>query len=158
MSICLIDSHNIPFSSQAHISLNGRSANNNNSNDEATESGNQTQSDNAESTTSSRVNTEDGNQERDNVAQSQTERSQQDQGQSPFGTFRFIAIQRWNAGQYVEMHVTFLDTVFNLPNNVEVLMEVSSESNIDAGSSGEQTASGNETNNNARKLMLSCIT
>lgn len=48
----------------------------------------------------------------------------------------------------------FLDTVFNLPNNVEVLMEVSSESNIDAGSSNEQNASGNENNNNARKLSF----
>lgn len=55
------------------------------------------------------------------------------------------------------MHITFLDTVFNLPNNVEVLMEVSSESNIDAGSSNEQNASGNENNNNARKLTSSCI-
>lgn len=77
---------------QAHISLNGRSANNNNSNDETTESGNQAQSDNAESATSSRVNTEEATQERDNASQSQAERSQQDQGQSPFGMFRFIAI------------------------------------------------------------------
>lgn len=52
----------------------------------------------------------------------------------------------------------FLDTVFNLPNNVEVLMEVSSESNIDAGSSNEQNASGNENNNNARKLSFVEVT
>ncbi|XP_025989781.2 large proline-rich protein BAG6 isoform X2 [Solenopsis invicta] len=122
----------IPIQVEAHISLNGRSANNNNSNDEATESGNQAQSDNAESATSSRVNTEEGNQEResgDNTAQSQAERSQQDQSQSPF--------------------------VFNLPNNVEVLMEVSSsESNIDAGSSNEQNAPGSENNNNARRTNV----
>lgn len=54
------------------------------------------------------------------------------------------------------MHATFLDTVFNLPNNVEVLMEVSSESNID-GSTNEQNASGNENNNNARKLTCHCV-
>lgn len=58
----------------------------------------------------------------------------------------------------VEIHVTFLDTVFNLPNNVEVLMEVSSESNIDAGASNEQNAAGNENNNNARKSTSSCVT
>lgn len=47
------------------------------------------------------------------------------------------------------------DTVFNLPNNVEVLMEVSSESNIDGGSGNEQNATGNENNNNdnTRRLM-----
>lgn len=89
----ILSQHSFFYFSQAHISLNGRSANNNNSNDETTESGNQAQSDNAESTTSSRVNTEDSNQERDNGPQSQAERSQQDQGQSPFGTFRFIVIQ-----------------------------------------------------------------
>lgn len=33
-------------------------------------------------------------------------------------------------------------------------MEVSSESNIDAGSANEQNASGNENNNNARKLSF----
>lgn len=135
----------IPIQVEAHISLNGRSANNNNSNDEATESGNQAQSDSARSTSSSRVNTEESNQERESSdsAQPQAERSQQEQGQSPF------------------------DTVFNLPNNVEVLMEVSSESNIDAGSSNEQSASGNENNNNARQTYsrsarhrrrISCVT
>jgi len=145
--------------------LNGRSANNNNSNDETTESSNQVQSDNADSATSSQVNTEEGNQEResDNTTQSQAERSQQDQSQSPFGTFRYIAIQQMrfcnkmlnSISEYMSL---FLDTVFNLPNNVEVLMEVSSESNIDTGSSNEQNASGNENNNNARKLTLLCIT
>ncbi|XP_029165943.1 large proline-rich protein bag6-B [Nylanderia fulva] len=117
----------IPIQVEAHISLNGRSANNNNVNDESTESGSQqTQSDNAESTTSSsRVNMEEGSQERESdSAQTQGERSQQEQGQSPF------------------------DTVFNLPNNVEVLMEVSSESNIDSASGNEQSTAGNETNNN----------
>jgi len=54
------------------------------------------QSDNTESATSSRVNTEESNQEResDNTTQSQAERSQQDQGQSPFGTFRYIAVRQ----------------------------------------------------------------
>jgi len=50
----------------------------------------------------------------------------------------------------------FPDTVFNLPNHVEVLMEVNSESNIDGGSGNEQNAAGNENNNNdnTRKLMI----
>ncbi|XP_011328969.1 large proline-rich protein bag6 isoform X2 [Ooceraea biroi] len=112
----------IPIQVEAHISLNGRGTNNNNSSDEATESGNQqAQSENAESTTTSpRVSTEESNQERESesTAQSQAERPQQEQGQSPF--------------------------VFNLPNNVEVLMEVS---NVDGGSGNEQNA-GNENNNN----------
>lgn len=49
----------------------------------------------------------------------------------------------------------FPDTVFNLPNHVEVLMEVNSESNIDGGSGNEQNAAGNENNNNdnTRKLI-----
>lgn len=46
------------------------------------------------------------------------------------------------------------DTVFNLPNNVEVLMEVSSESNIDGGSANEQNAAGNENNNNDNTRRL----
>lgn len=113
---------------EAHISLNGRTTNNNNSNEEAAESGNQqAQSENAESTTPSRANTEESNQEResDNTTQPQAERPPQEQNQSPFSS------------------------VFNLPNNVEVLMEVSSESNIDGGSGNEQNATGNENNNNA---------
>ncbi|XP_072748482.1 uncharacterized protein [Anoplolepis gracilipes] len=116
----------IPIQVEAHISLNGRSAGNNNSNDESTESGNQqTQSESAESATSSRINTEENSQERESEnTQSQGERPQQEPGQSPF------------------------DTVFNLPNNVEVLMEVSSESNIDGGSGNEQNMAGNENNNN----------
>jgi len=49
--------------------------------------------------------------------------------------------------------MSLLGTVFNLPNNVEVLMEVS---NIDGGSGSEQNA-GNENNNNGntRKLITS---
>lgn len=52
----------------------------------------------------------------------------------------------------------FPDTVFNLPNNVEVLMEVSSESNIDGGSGNEQSTASNENNNNGntRKLTARC--
>lgn len=48
----------------------------------------------------------------------------------------------------------FSDTVFNLPNNVEVLMEVSSESNIDGGSGNEQNTASNETNNNSNTRKL----
>jgi len=90
--------------------LNGRSANNNNSNDETTESGNQAQSDNVGSTTSSRVNTEESNQEResDNAAQSHAERSQQDQSQSPFGTFHYITMQFYKMLDDISKYVFYL--------------------------------------------------
>ncbi|XP_032668447.1 large proline-rich protein bag6 isoform X2 [Odontomachus brunneus] len=120
----------IPIQVEAHISLNGRGVNNNNSNDETPEAGNQqAQADNnSESSNASRVHTEEDGQERESDAttQSQTERPQQEQGQSPF--------------------------VFNLPNNVEVLMEVSSESNIDDGANNEQNAAseGNNGGNTRR--------
>lgn len=90
----ILSQHSFFYFSQAHISLNGRSTNNN-SNDETAESGNQAQSqDNVESANSSRANTEEGNQEResDNATQSQAERSQQDQSQSPFGMFCFTIL------------------------------------------------------------------
>jgi len=53
--------------------------------------------------------------------------------------------------------MSLVGTVFNLPNNVEVLMEVS---NIDGGSSGSEQNAGNENNNNGntRKLITSsCV-
>ncbi|XP_014475998.1 PREDICTED: large proline-rich protein bag6-B isoform X2 [Dinoponera quadriceps] len=121
----------IPIQVEAHISLNGRGVNNNNSNDETAEAGNQQmpQSDNnSEPDNASRVHAEESGQERepDGTTQPQTDRPQQEQGQSPL--------------------------VFNFPNNVEVLMEVSSESNMDDGANNEQSTAGEGNNGgNARR-------
>lgn len=52
------------------------------------------------------------------------------------------------------------DTVFNLPNSVELLMEVSPEGNIEATSGSEQPPAGennnnsNNNNNNGGKFLL----
>lgn len=147
------------YLSQAHISLNGRGANNNNSNDEATESSNQqAQPDNAESANPPRTNTEqESSQERESDnTQPQAERPQQEQGQSPFGTFHITIRSSDTPDKCVGVYITISGTVFNLPNNVEVLMEVSSESNIDGGSGNEQNTAGESNNgSNTRKLIAS---
>ncbi|XP_006565471.2 large proline-rich protein BAG6 isoform X6 [Apis mellifera] len=122
----------IPIQVEAHISLHGRNANNNNGNEENGESASTpTQLETNE------ANTEDSNQQQESESggvQQQAEQQQQqqqqqqqppplDSTQSPFGT------------------------VFNLPNNVEVLMEVSPEGNIDATPGNEQNQAGENNNN-----------
>ncbi|KOC69545.1 Large proline-rich protein BAG6 [Habropoda laboriosa] len=106
----------IPIQVEAHISLRGLNANNNNGNEENGDSGSTpAQSDTNEAST------EDTNQQQESESSTQQQAEQQQQPeptQSPFGT------------------------VFNLPNNVEVLMEVSPESNIDAPSGSEQNQTG----------------
>ncbi|XP_029055080.2 large proline-rich protein BAG6 isoform X1 [Osmia bicornis bicornis] len=114
----------IPIQVEAHISLHGRNANNNNGNEESGDSTN-----NASQPESAESNAEDSSQqpEPESAAHQQAEQPQQqpqEQAQSSFGT------------------------VFNLPNNVEVLMEVSPESNMDAASGSEQTQTGENNNNN----------
>ncbi|XP_076230887.1 uncharacterized protein LOC143177027 isoform X3 [Calliopsis andreniformis] len=109
----------IPIQVEAHISLHGRNANNNNS---AEENG-----DNAGGSAQLETNeagTEEGNQQAEAEAGTQQQAEQQEQSQSPFGT------------------------VFNLPNNVEVLMEVSPEGTMDAASGSEPSQAGENNNNN----------
>ncbi|XP_053976344.1 large proline-rich protein BAG6 [Hylaeus volcanicus] len=109
----------IPIQVEAHISLHGRNANNNNGGEENADSANTVpQSESNEATT------EETNQQPGQEAASQQTEQQQEQTQSPFGT------------------------VFNLPNNVEVLMEVSPENNMDAPSGNEQPPTGENNNNN----------
>ncbi|XP_033351207.1 large proline-rich protein BAG6 isoform X8 [Bombus vosnesenskii] len=112
----------IPIQVEAHISLHGRNANNNNGNEENGESASTpTQAETNE------ANTDDANQQQESESSTQQQAEQQqpqlDSTQSPFGT------------------------VFNLPNNVEVLMEVSPESNIDAPPGSEQPQAGENNNN-----------
>ncbi|XP_076663872.1 large proline-rich protein BAG6 isoform X3 [Andrena cerasifolii] len=109
----------IPIQVEAHISLQSRNANNNNGNEE-----------NGDSTStlgqseSNEASNEEDNQRPESEAGAQPTEQQQEQTQSPFGT------------------------VFNLPNNVEVLMEVSPEGNISAASGSEQAQAGESNNNN----------
>ncbi|XP_043258007.1 large proline-rich protein BAG6 isoform X1 [Colletes gigas] len=110
----------IPIQVEAHISLHGRNANNNNGGEENNDSATTP----AQGETNETA-TEEANQQREpEAATQQTEQQQRDQTQSPFGT------------------------VFNLPNNLEVLMEVSPENNMDAPSGSEQPQTGENNNNN----------
>ncbi|XP_017893055.1 large proline-rich protein BAG6 isoform X2 [Ceratina calcarata] len=106
---------------QAHISLHGRNANNNNGNEENGESGSApTQAETSE------TNTENSSQQQEFpcTTPAQTEQPEQQQQQQSEPLFSF-----------------------NLPHDVELLMEVAPEGNIDAVSGDEQTQS-SETNNN----------
>ncbi|XP_015436715.1 PREDICTED: large proline-rich protein BAG6 [Dufourea novaeangliae] len=112
-----------PIRVEAHISVHGRNGNNNNASEENSDTAST-----AAQSESNDANTEESNQQPEpetGPAQQQAEQQQdQEPTQSPFGT------------------------VFNLPNNVEVLMEVSPEGNIDTASGSEQSQSGENNNNN----------
>ncbi|XP_048262661.1 large proline-rich protein BAG6 isoform X4 [Bombus terrestris] len=117
---------------QAHISLHGRNAINNGNEENGESASTLAQSETNE------ANTDDANQQQESESSTQQQAEQQqpqlDSTQSPFGT------------------------VFNLPNNVEVLMEVSPEGNIDVPPGSEQPQTGennnnsNNNNNNGRRM------
>nr|XP_050860700.1 large proline-rich protein BAG6 isoform X2 [Vespula vulgaris] len=118
----------VPIQVEAHISLHGRNANNNNGNEETTESTNAQQpSDIVVASGSIEVTTEDNNQSQE--SNSSTPPSQPAEQQRP---------QEPSQSQFV----------FDLPNNVEVLMEVSPDSNMEASSGSEQNQTGENNNNN----------
>ncbi|CAL7944886.1 unnamed protein product [Xylocopa violacea] len=122
----------IPIQVEAHISLHGRNANNNNGNEESGEAGGTT----AQSETSE-GNTEDSNQQQESESDTQQQAEQQQQQQ-----------QQPQQPQQQQPEPSQSPFVFNLSNNVEVLMEVSPEDNIDAAPASEQTQSGENNNNN----------
>ncbi|XP_076387799.1 uncharacterized protein LOC100875279 isoform X2 [Megachile rotundata] len=112
--------HGTPIQVEAHISLHGRNANNNNGNEESGDAANS-----ASQPESAEGNVGDSTEQQEPESAAQQPADQQPEPtQSPFGT------------------------VFNLPNNVEVLMEVSPESNLDAASGSEQAQPGENNNNN----------
>ncbi|XP_066598979.1 large proline-rich protein bag6-A isoform X2 [Prorops nasuta] len=124
----------IPIQLEAHISLHGRGTNNNNNGSEA-------MGENASASEEmtlpeplavimgnvSSVQQETRNNSQTSDEQHQQQQSQQQQQtQTPFGT------------------------LFNLSNNVEVVMEVSPESHMDTGSAPEQNRTTENNNNNGR--------
>ncbi|KAK9300653.1 hypothetical protein QLX08_006697 [Tetragonisca angustula] len=110
----------IPIQVEAHISLHGRNANNNNGNEENGES----------ASTPTQLETNEPNTD---------EASQQQESES--GT------QQQAEQQQSPLDSTPSPFVFNLPNNVEVLMEVSPEGNIDTPPGNEQPQTGENNNN-----------
>ncbi|KAK2583506.1 hypothetical protein KPH14_009466 [Odynerus spinipes] len=112
---------------QAHISLHGRNANNNNGNEETTETPNAQQpSDIVVASGSIEVTTEDNNQSQESSSTPPSQPAEQQRPQEP------------SQSQFV----------FDLPNNVEVLMEVSPDSNMEASPGSEQNQTGENNNNN----------
>ncbi|XP_014602173.1 PREDICTED: large proline-rich protein BAG6 isoform X1 [Polistes canadensis] len=118
----------VPIQVEAHISLHGRNANNNNGNEETTESTNAAQqpSDIVVASGSIEVTTEDNNQPQESSSTPPSQPSEQQRPQEP------------PQSQFV----------FDLSNNVEVLMEVSPDSNMEASSGNEPNQSGENNNNN----------
>ncbi|XP_017752473.1 PREDICTED: large proline-rich protein BAG6-like isoform X2 [Eufriesea mexicana] len=115
----------IPFQVEAHISLHGRNANNNNGNEENGESGETpVQLETNEATT------DDANQQQESESATQQQAEQQQQQQ-----------------QQIPPSLSPFDTVFNLPNSVELLMEVSPEGSIEATTGSEQPPAGENNNN-----------
>ncbi|XP_076227619.1 uncharacterized protein LOC143174990 isoform X2 [Nomia melanderi] len=112
-----------PIQVEAHFSIHGQNAYNNNRNEENSDSANTTAQSELNET-----NTEENSQhqEPESGTQRQPEsQQQQEQAQPPFG----------------------MGTIFNLPNDM-VLMEVSPEGNFTTGSEQLQTGENNNNNNN----------
>lgn len=116
----------IPLQLEAHISLHNQNGNNNNGNEEANDSASANAQGNSTETNTAETSQQ---QESENPSQQQGEQQHQDQAQTPFGT------------------------VFNLPTNVEVLMQVSPESNIEIPAGGEPTQPTENNNNNAGRMV-----
>lgn len=118
----------VPIQVEAHISLNGRNANNNNGNEENTESTNAQQqpSDIVVASGSIEVTSEDNNQPQESSSTQSAQPTEQQRPQEP------------SQSQFM----------FDLPSNVEVLMEVGPDSNMEASPGSEPNQTGENNNNN----------
>ncbi|KAG7203619.1 hypothetical protein KM043_013656 [Ampulex compressa] len=113
----------VPFQVEAHISLHGQNTNSN-SGEENTGTNNATSQPEGTESTGANANQQSDSENNTQPLPGQQRQARQDQTQTPFGT------------------------VFNLSNNVEVLMAVSAESNMDSALGNEQSQNGEANNNN----------